>query len=550
LGIGPTGYTPSVNGATQFRAANAADRLLVVGNAIDLNNNDILDASERSNAFLILKNGNTAIGNIDPTTKLDVDGQVRIRGGTPAAGRVLMGDATGLATWVDPTTIPTNAWGLTGNAATDPSTNYIGTSNDQSLVIRTNNVERMRVQNTGNVAIGNANPNTRLDVVAGTTGAITRVMTVRSSFIANNTGTGIALINSSSNTSNVGSEIISVTTNASTGLSDLRFHVHGGGTFGALDERMRILGNGNVGIGTNTPTRRLHVATGVSGATSNANTALLVEGEAATYQHFLTPSTAESGLLYGTEVGSIRGGIFFNNTNATDGMQFRTGGNATRMTLTSAGNLGIGTNTPARRLHVATGASGATSIANAAVVVEGGGATYQHYLVPSSAESGLLFGTEVGSVRSGIIFNNSNVSEGLQFRTGGNNTRMSITDAGLVGIGTTAPATRLQVNGGIAVTPPAVVSATTLPFVYNAGDRSYIRMGSNGTPANRIVVLENGLSVGQILVVECTATGSNGIRFQNAGNMSVSGLRDLLVEDTITFIWNGTKWLEISYSNN
>jgi len=47
-------------------------------------------------------NSNVGIGTNSPTSRLDIDGQIRIRGGAPAAGRVLTADATGLATWADP----------------------------------------------------------------------------------------------------------------------------------------------------------------------------------------------------------------------------------------------------------------------------------------------------------------------------------------------------------------------------------------------------------------------------------------------------------------
>jgi uncharacterized protein (TIGR02145 family) len=49
--------------------------------------------------------GNTAIGNINPSAKLDVDGQVRIRGGSPGVGKVLTSSADGTATW-QPETAP------------------------------------------------------------------------------------------------------------------------------------------------------------------------------------------------------------------------------------------------------------------------------------------------------------------------------------------------------------------------------------------------------------------------------------------------------------
>lgn len=73
LGIGATAYTTSTNGANQFRTANATDRLFVVGNAVDTNNNNNVDTAERSDAFVILKNGATGIGTALPNASLDVN---------------------------------------------------------------------------------------------------------------------------------------------------------------------------------------------------------------------------------------------------------------------------------------------------------------------------------------------------------------------------------------------------------------------------------------------------------------------------------------------
>ncbi|GAA4166998.1 hypothetical protein GCM10022217_41620 [Chryseobacterium ginsenosidimutans] len=51
-------------------------------------------------------------------------------------------------------------WNLTGNTGTDPSTNFMGTSDSKDLVIRTNNIERMRVTSSGEIGIGaQAKPN-------------------------------------------------------------------------------------------------------------------------------------------------------------------------------------------------------------------------------------------------------------------------------------------------------------------------------------------------------------------------------------------------------
>jgi hypothetical protein len=46
--------------------------------------------------------GNVGIGTITPGATLDVAGQVKISGGSPALGRVLTSDAAGLATWISP----------------------------------------------------------------------------------------------------------------------------------------------------------------------------------------------------------------------------------------------------------------------------------------------------------------------------------------------------------------------------------------------------------------------------------------------------------------
>jgi len=63
--------------------------------------------------------------------------------------------------WV---TFGSSGWSLTGDAATNPVTNYLGTSDAQDLVIATNNAERIRVNTSGNVGINQSSPSVKLHI--------------------------------------------------------------------------------------------------------------------------------------------------------------------------------------------------------------------------------------------------------------------------------------------------------------------------------------------------------------------------------------------------
>jgi hypothetical protein len=56
------------------------------------------------------------------------------------------------------------SWRLTGNAGTNPNTDFLGTQDNQPLAIKTNGAERLRVDTSGNVGIGTANPTVKFDV--------------------------------------------------------------------------------------------------------------------------------------------------------------------------------------------------------------------------------------------------------------------------------------------------------------------------------------------------------------------------------------------------
>lgn len=55
-------------------------------------------------------------------------------------------------------------WGLTGNTGTNSSTNFLGTTDAQALVLRTNNTEKLRILTDGNVGIGTSTPTAKLGI--------------------------------------------------------------------------------------------------------------------------------------------------------------------------------------------------------------------------------------------------------------------------------------------------------------------------------------------------------------------------------------------------
>jgi hypothetical protein len=85
-----------------------------------------------------------------PTTKLEIVGTTKTTGlqipTGAGAGKVLTSDANGIGTWQ--TADFSNGWKLAGNGNTDLSS-FIGTTINQPLIFKTNNLERVRINGDG-----------------------------------------------------------------------------------------------------------------------------------------------------------------------------------------------------------------------------------------------------------------------------------------------------------------------------------------------------------------------------------------------------------------
>ncbi|MBK7854799.1 MAG: hypothetical protein IPJ79_07700 [Bacteroidetes bacterium] len=190
--------------------------------------------------------GNVGIGTSAPTSKLEVAGQVKITGGAPGAGKVLTSDAAGLASWVTP------GGTIASGTAAGNTPYWDGTS----WITNSSNI----FNNGGNVGIGTTSPGTKLDV---------------SRADAAGDGDAISFGSQSYKMGKLG-EITSdngvYLANVYGANAYIDFRVAGNAV---SNTKMRVHGNGNVGIGTLSPDAKLETeVNAVSGAAIMSRTGL------------------------------------------------------------------------------------------------------------------------------------------------------------------------------------------------------------------------------------------------------------------------------------
>ena len=184
--------------------------------------------------------------------------------------------------------------------------------------------------------------------------------------------------------------------------------------------------DGNVGIGTNSPSPELHVK----------NVAELYTS--------LARSDAATNLVDGQ--GDVwRAGIRASDNSFRFSESSTSLGTNPRVTIATGGNVGIGTTSPATKLHVGSG-SGATVDTGYQIVADSGGLVGIQLLAGGTNQSSrVVFGdsadNDVGMVKY------SHADNSMSFNTNGSgNERMRITSAGNVGIGTTSPNAILDIS--------------------------------------------------------------------------------------------------------
>jgi hypothetical protein len=315
--------------------------------------------------------------------------------------------------------------------------------------------ERMRVDYQGNVGIGTDSPShemvlrkdqsaeTELSIVNLTSNASAATnLRFRNATSGSETGNGVLLQLENGNDFKIFNQFGN---NLKLGTNNT--------------ERMRIDGSGNVGIGTTSPDSKLQVeytttsngsaaiaefGTSGSGAIANSGHQVIIGGpnvSGYTGAMIYSDSTSGVGIISFADGrganDSWRGMIQYEHSN--DAMTFSTN-TSERMRINSSGNVGIGTGSPGALLDVGGDADAFALIGRARVGFNSHSdyASFQHRDSASSGGYALL------QHSGGTTYLNS--SGNMHFRVG-NADKMHLTSAGNFGIGTTSPATTLEVDG-------------------------------------------------------------------------------------------------------
>jgi len=346
-----------------------------------------------------------------------------------------------------------------------------------NIKFNTSNVERMRIDSSGNVGIGTTNPSDGNFQVkkAGVNTGITNVLMNASFSEASGGLTGLSIGYRTDETTAVLA--------ARTATGNIAFYSYDAG----WSESMRIKNNGNVGIGATSPTAKVEI-----NQTNNDIYQLALHNT-----HLSTTAKTRIGNwvdLLKISSNYMQSGGTKTQDNTSKASWVQTMGDdlfdisrspagsttlSSLMRINSSGQVGIGTTSPASVLHIKDNSANPTQLSIQS----------NDY---SRAEEINFLNPSTSAISGQIKYYTNPTVEYMSFSTSNNSAaaeRMRITNTGKVGIGLTSPSWQLEVSDTGTV-------------------RNAITSTTNGTAGVFFRVFNSG-----------TQVGNGTIRTDNAGNM-------------------------------
>ncbi|MGE3799756.1 MAG: beta strand repeat-containing protein [Candidatus Kapaibacterium sp.] len=461
---------------------------------------------------------------------------------TVEEGLLQLDAGTGQLSWVDPATIATSAaWSLTGNSGTVAGTNFIGTTDNIALHVRTNNIDRMIFNTNGSIqrdAGGDARGDRAIDLQTARF-ATTQVASGPLSVI----GGGIGHTASGIRSTVSGGEL-----NMASGTHAT---VSGGVTNTASNTQATVGGGAN-----NTASGLRATVAGGSSNTASGDHSSVGGGESNTASGIRSHvggglRNTASGILSTVGGGSEN---VASSTQATVGGGSRDTASGTRSTV-SGGELNV-----ASGVNSTVGGGRANSASGLRSVVSGGesnSASEEATVSGGFQNSATGFRSTVGGGSNNTASGNwgvigggvDNTASGLQSTVGGGNNSTASGDYSVVsgGINHTASGIRSTVGGGETNTASGthsvvaggvtnVASNTQATIAGGAGNaasgfRSSIGGGSNNVAAGDFTTIPGGrgltLDAGAARSFGFNANGGSNDMAISAANTAVFGNADL-----------------------